>query len=176
MSSVSKPAIIPKPRPKPRVLSSKSSTEGQDHDPPELRTCNDAAARDVSRDSAMHEEKVIKVNDAETRRQKGEETATPVVQNDDDIVNLGAKLKVKPKARTNTRQSSSSLHSEKEPNDKVLNLDSKGKLSTFDIREDEEQLEKLDEMIELLVAAGYFRARIKGLSAFDKVSQYLVFT
>ena len=152
--------------------------EGQDRDPPELRACNDAASRDVSRDSAMHEEKIIKVNNAETRRQKGERTA--VVQNDDVIVNLDAKPKVKPKvkpkARTKTSQSSSSLYSEKEPNEKLLNLDSKGKILTFDIREDEEQLEKLDEMIELLVAAGYFRARIKGLSAFDKVSQYLVFT
>jgi hypothetical protein len=39
----------------------------------------------------------------------------------------------------------------------------------FDIREDEEQYVKLQEALELLIAAGYFRARIKGLSAFDKV-------
>ena len=39
----------------------------------------------------------------------------------------------------------------------------------FDIREDEEQDVKLQETIDLLVAAGYFRARIKGLSAFDKI-------
>ena len=39
----------------------------------------------------------------------------------------------------------------------------------FDIREDEEQQKKLQETVELLVAAGYFRARIKGLSAFDKI-------
>ena len=39
----------------------------------------------------------------------------------------------------------------------------------FDIREDEEQHVKLQETIELLVAAGYFRARIKGLNAFDKI-------
>ncbi|ROT78077.1 hypothetical protein C7M84_003215 [Penaeus vannamei] len=38
-----------------------------------------------------------------------------------------------------------------------------------DIREDEEQGLKLSEIVELLVAAGYFRARIKGLSPFDKV-------
>ncbi|KAJ8977686.1 hypothetical protein NQ317_000450 [Molorchus minor] len=38
-----------------------------------------------------------------------------------------------------------------------------------DVREDEEQSVKLQEIIDLLVAAGYFRARIKGLSAFDKV-------
>lgn len=37
-------------------------------------------------------------------------------------------------------------------------------------REDEEQSIKLTEILELLVAAGYFRARIKGLSPFDKVS------
>ncbi|XP_014666335.1 PREDICTED: coiled-coil domain-containing protein 93-like, partial [Priapulus caudatus] len=36
-------------------------------------------------------------------------------------------------------------------------------------REDEEQSVKLQETIELLLAAGYFRARIKGLSPFDKV-------
>ncbi|XP_071978267.1 coiled-coil domain-containing protein 93-like [Engystomops pustulosus] len=36
-------------------------------------------------------------------------------------------------------------------------------------REDEEQQVKLLEILELLVAAGYFRARIKGLSPFDKV-------
>ncbi|KAM8934070.1 coiled-coil domain-containing protein 93 [Pelodytes ibericus] len=36
-------------------------------------------------------------------------------------------------------------------------------------REDEEQGIKLAELLELLVAAGYFRARIKGLSPFDKV-------
>lgn len=39
----------------------------------------------------------------------------------------------------------------------------------YDIREDEEQSVKLQEIIDLLVAAGYFRARIKGLSSFDKV-------
>ncbi|XP_063239484.1 coiled-coil domain-containing protein 93 isoform X2 [Bacillus rossius redtenbacheri] len=38
-----------------------------------------------------------------------------------------------------------------------------------DVREDEEQRAKQQEIIDLLVAAGYFRARIKGLSAFDKV-------
>ena len=36
-------------------------------------------------------------------------------------------------------------------------------------REDEEQNVKLSETIDLLLAAGYFRARIKGLSPFDKV-------
>lgn len=38
-----------------------------------------------------------------------------------------------------------------------------------DIREDEEQNVKLSEIVELLLAAGYFRARIKGLSPFDKI-------
>ena len=37
------------------------------------------------------------------------------------------------------------------------------------MREDEEQNKKYEEIIELLLAAGYFRARIKGLSPFDKV-------
>lgn len=36
-------------------------------------------------------------------------------------------------------------------------------------REDEEQNVKLTQTVELLLAAGYFRARIKGLSPFDKV-------
>ena len=37
-------------------------------------------------------------------------------------------------------------------------------------REDEDQNVKMAETVELLLAAGYFRARIKGLSPFDKVS------
>lgn len=41
----------------------------------------------------------------------------------------------------------------------------------FDVREDEEKDVKLRETVQLLLAAGYFRARIKGLSAFDKVSR-----
>ena len=40
---------------------------------------------------------------------------------------------------------------------------------SYDIREDEEQEVKLQEITELLVGAGYFRARIKGLLPFDKV-------
>lgn len=42
-------------------------------------------------------------------------------------------------------------------------------LFQVEVREDEEQSVKLQEIIDLLVAAGYFRARIKGLSPFDKV-------
>lgn len=38
-----------------------------------------------------------------------------------------------------------------------------------DVREDEEQKKKFQDIIDLLLAAGYFRARIKGLSNFDKV-------
>lgn len=34
---------------------------------------------------------------------------------------------------------------------------------------DEEQNEKFLETVQLLLAAGYFRARIKGLTPFDKV-------
>eukprot|EP00040_Diaphanoeca_grandis_P039020 m.257943 g.257943 ORF g.257943 m.257943 type:complete len:626 (-) comp35923_c0_seq1:543-2420(-) len=48
-------------------------------------------------------------------------------------------------------------------------VDEDGQQRSFDIREDEEQQTKLDEIIQLLLAAGYFRARIKGLSAFDKI-------
>ena len=44
-----------------------------------------------------------------------------------------------------------------------------GFLAKFDIKEDEEQNVKLQQTIELLLTAGYFRARIKGLSPFDKV-------
>ncbi|KAB0405081.1 hypothetical protein E2I00_002340, partial [Balaenoptera physalus] len=40
-------------------------------------------------------------------------------------------------------------------------------------REDEEQNVKLTEILELLVAAGYFRARIKGLSPFDKDDDFI---
>ena len=42
-------------------------------------------------------------------------------------------------------------------------------IMSYDIREDEEQEVKLQEITELLVGAGYFRARIKGLLPFDKV-------
>ena len=47
--------------------------------------------------------------------------------------------------------------------------DQDGNKIDFDVREDEEQNVKLIQTIDLLVAAGYFRARIKGLSPFDKV-------
>lgn len=39
-----------------------------------------------------------------------------------------------------------------------------------DVRADEEQQIKLQQCLELLVAAGYFRARIQGLPPFDKVN------
>ncbi|XP_012137566.1 coiled-coil domain-containing protein 93 isoform X2 [Megachile rotundata] len=38
-----------------------------------------------------------------------------------------------------------------------------------DVREDEEQTKRFQDIIDLLWAAGYFRARIRGLSNFDKV-------
>ena len=41
--------------------------------------------------------------------------------------------------------------------------------ATYDIREDEDQEVKFQEITELLVGAGYFRARIKGLAPFEKV-------
>ncbi|XP_072253910.1 coiled-coil domain-containing protein 93 isoform X1 [Leuresthes tenuis] len=47
--------------------------------------------------------------------------------------------------------------------------DQDGNLIQVETREDEEQGVKLAEILELLLAAGYFRARIKGLSPFDKV-------
>ncbi|KAA0715565.1 Coiled-coil domain-containing protein 93 [Triplophysa tibetana] len=47
--------------------------------------------------------------------------------------------------------------------------DQDGNLIKVETREDEEQSIKLAEILELLLAAGYFRARIKGLSPFDKV-------
>ncbi|PIK53848.1 putative coiled-coil domain-containing protein [Apostichopus japonicus] len=50
-----------------------------------------------------------------------------------------------------------------------VQLDAEGRELIADVREDEEQNVKLQETIELLLAAGYFRARIKGLSPFDKV-------
>lgn len=48
-------------------------------------------------------------------------------------------------------------------------VDADGRIRKIETREDEEQNVKMDETIELLLAAGYFRARIKGLSPFDKV-------
>ncbi|XP_064167655.1 coiled-coil domain-containing protein 93 isoform X1 [Anguilla rostrata] len=47
--------------------------------------------------------------------------------------------------------------------------DQEGNVIQVETREDEEQNVKLTEILELLLAAGYFRARIKGLSPFDKV-------
>ncbi|PNF38272.1 Coiled-coil domain-containing protein 93 [Cryptotermes secundus] len=48
-------------------------------------------------------------------------------------------------------------------------IDADGREVEVEVREDEEQKVKLQEIVDLLVAAGYFRARIKGLSSFDKV-------
>ena len=50
-----------------------------------------------------------------------------------------------------------------------VEYDQQGKEIVVETREDELQQAKLHEIIDLLVAAGYFRARIKGLSSFDKV-------
>lgn len=63
------------------------------------------------------------------------------------------------------------LSANKKSNSKIRsdNVDAEGKYLVYDIREDEEQLVKFQEIIDLLVAAGYFRARIKGLANFDKV-------
>nr|XP_015214065.1 PREDICTED: coiled-coil domain-containing protein 93 isoform X1 [Lepisosteus oculatus] len=52
---------------------------------------------------------------------------------------------------------------------KLAQYDQDGNIIQVETREDEEQNIKLLEILELLVAAGYFRARIKGLSPFDKV-------
>ncbi|KAM9448826.1 coiled-coil domain-containing protein 93-like isoform 4-T4 [Salvelinus alpinus] len=46
--------------------------------------------------------------------------------------------------------------------------DQEGNLIQVETREDEEQSVRLAEILELLLAAGYFRARIKGLGPFDK--------
>lgn len=54
-------------------------------------------------------------------------------------------------------------------NDVSKRLSKSSESTEADVREDEEQAIKFQEIIDLLVAAGYFRARIKGLSPFDKV-------
>uniref|UniRef100_A0A8D8Q915 Coiled-coil domain-containing protein 93 n=1 Tax=Cacopsylla melanoneura TaxID=428564 RepID=A0A8D8Q915_9HEMI len=48
-------------------------------------------------------------------------------------------------------------------------VDAEGREVIVKGREDEEQSKKLEEISDLLVAAGYFRAQIKGVSPFDKV-------
>ncbi|VVC39651.1 Coiled-coil domain of unkwon function DUF2037 [Cinara cedri] len=48
-------------------------------------------------------------------------------------------------------------------------IDADGREKQIETREDEEQSQKLQEILDLLIAAGYFRARIKGLSPFDKI-------
>ncbi|KAF4513813.1 UNVERIFIED_CONTAM: hypothetical protein B566_EDAN015876 [Ephemera danica] len=60
------------------------------------------------------------------------------------------------------------------PKSGATSIDADGKVVKVEVREDEEQGIKLQEIIELLVAAGYFRARIKGLTPFDKVVGGLV--
>ncbi|CAK8676877.1 unnamed protein product [Clavelina lepadiformis] len=50
-----------------------------------------------------------------------------------------------------------------------IEYDQEGQKIRVETREDEEQEVRFKEIIDLLIAAGYFRARIKGLSPFDKV-------
>ncbi|KOX80325.1 Coiled-coil domain-containing protein 93 [Melipona quadrifasciata] len=54
-------------------------------------------------------------------------------------------------------------------NDVSKKLSRSSETTEADVREDEEQTKKFQDIIDLLLAAGYFRARIKGLSNFDKV-------
>ncbi|CAL7944258.1 unnamed protein product [Xylocopa violacea] len=54
-------------------------------------------------------------------------------------------------------------------NDVPKKLPRSSETTEADVREDEEQTKKFQDIIDLLLAAGYFRARIKGLSNFDKV-------
>ena len=53
---------------------------------------------------------------------------------------------------------------------------SKASTAQFDVREDEEQYAKMMEILDLLISAGYFRAKIQGLSAFDKVKLWSTVT
>ncbi|XP_055378324.1 coiled-coil domain-containing protein 93 [Condylostylus longicornis] len=56
------------------------------------------------------------------------------------------------------------------PNIKLATrFDADGNEIQVERREDQEQNAKEQEIFDILVAAGYFRARIKGLSAFDKI-------
>ncbi|XP_050537401.1 coiled-coil domain-containing protein 93 [Daktulosphaira vitifoliae] len=48
-------------------------------------------------------------------------------------------------------------------------IDVDGREKEIETRDDEEQALKLQEIMDLLIAAGYFRARIKGLASFDKI-------
>ncbi|KAH3719408.1 coiled-coil domain-containing protein 93-like [Dreissena polymorpha] len=66
-------------------------------------------------------------------------------------------------------QPSGSLFAGKRRTGSFTPAEADGNEQDFDVREDEEQNVKLLQTIELLLAAGYFRARIKGLSPFDKV-------
>ncbi len=51
----------------------------------------------------------------------------------------------------------------------VVDSVKKAREGNADITVDEEQIKKYDEIIEYLLAAGYFRARISTLSQFDKI-------
>lgn len=46
---------------------------------------------------------------------------------------------------------------------------SKAREGVADVTVDSEQIKKYEEIVELLLAAGYFRARISTLSQFDKI-------
>ncbi|CAD5217104.1 unnamed protein product [Bursaphelenchus xylophilus] len=48
-------------------------------------------------------------------------------------------------------------------------IESHGWDGQFTVQQDEEQYAKMSQILELLVSAGYFRAKIDGLSAFDKI-------
>ncbi|OQR77356.1 coiled-coil domain-containing protein 93-like [Tropilaelaps mercedesae] len=56
----------------------------------------------------------------------------------------------------------------------TLSVTAGGPVAGPNFREDELQAERGEEIVQLLLAAGYFRARIKGLSLFDKVVGGLV--
>ncbi|XP_022669577.1 coiled-coil domain-containing protein 93-like [Varroa destructor] len=55
-----------------------------------------------------------------------------------------------------------------------MSVTSGGPIPGPNFREDELQAERGEEIVQLLLAAGYFRARIKGLSLFDKIVGGLV--
>nr|CAD7459083.1 unnamed protein product [Timema tahoe] len=59
------------------------------------------------------------------------------------------------------------------PKSGTKRIDADGKEVEVEVREDEEQKVKLQEIIDLLVAAGYFRARIKGF-VFSKEPQHFL--
>lgn len=149
MSSVNpaaavKPAIKPKPKPRSTTATGGGQVQtkrvNEQQEDERREKRGEEESSHITTHSIVHENKV---------------TTTPV-----PTLNHSVTKEIQNKKRQQQQQ---------KQEDGIVNVDANGYIMRTDVREDEDQGMKLREMIELLVAAGYFRARIKGLSDFDKI-------